>query len=228
MSITPRRRRLSVCGFLLCCLTAEITAKELQLRNETLAQTELGRQLLKYMVSCALPADESVSVTVELEKYVFQGGLGLVPQWTRRSMTEPEKRKLSACLAAHTNFFGKPVQISLRSDDPAAPDGLKTTAEERESFPFFEGGFFGNYFIPNPVGYVCLGDTPTERDQHLSRLLRVCTLAKEETADASLCDFKIVGLCKDKPFVQDGIDYSQEILWVYLPPPGPLSELPTQ
>ena len=219
MIISLCRRSLRVGAFFLWCFISVVSAEEHLLRNDDLAQTEQGRQLLKYMVSCALPAGESIAVTVG-KKYAFQGALGLVPSWAHRPMTEEEKRRLSACLAAHTNYFGKPVQISLRSDDPAAPEGLRTTAEERKDFPFFEGGFFGNYFIPHPVSYVCLGDTPAERDEHLAKLLRVCTIKSEGDTGLSRCDFKIVGLCKDKPFVQDGVDYSKEVLWVYLPGAG--------
>jgi hypothetical protein len=219
MIISLYRRSLWVGAFFLWCFIPVVSAEEYQLRNDELAQTEQGRQLLKYMVSCALPAGESIVVTVD-EKYIFQGALGLVPDWAHQPMTEEEKRRLSSCLAAHTNFFGKPVQISLRSDDPAASESLRTTAEERANFPFFEGGFFGNYFIPHPVSYVCLGDTPVERDQHLASLLRVCTIKNEGDTELSRCDFKVVGLCKDKPFVQDGVDYSKEVLWVYLPEPG--------
>lgn len=212
-------RSLRIGEFLLCSFVSAAIAAEHPLRNESMAQTEEGRQLLKYMVSCALPAGESVAITMSGTKYAFQGALGLVPGWVDRPMAEEEQRKLSACLAAHTNFFGKPVQISLRSDDPAAPDGLQTTAQEREEFPFFEGGFFGNYFITHPVGYVCLGDAPAERDKHLASLLRVCSLEKESDAQYSRCDLKIVGRCKDKPFIQDGVDYTKEVLWVYLPGP---------
>jgi len=219
MIISIGRRSLRVGGLFLCGMISAVSAEELQLRHDALAQTEQGRQLLKYMVSCALPIGKSAAVTVDGDKYLFQGALGLAPHWTDRPMTEPEKRILSACLAAHTNFFGKPVQISLRSDDPSAPQGLQTSEEERKSYPFFEGGFFGNYFINHPVSYVCLGDTPTDREDHLASLLRVCSLESDIAGGYSRCDFKIVGLCKDKPFMQEGVDYTKEILWVYLPGP---------
>jgi hypothetical protein len=192
-------------------------AKELPLRNDSLAQTEYGRQLLKYMVTCALPDTDSVYVVVSGKKYTFQGKLGWVPDWVNRSMTDTEKRRMSACMAAHANFFQKHVQISIRSDDPAAPAGFQTTLAERAAYPFFEGGFFGNYFVANPVSYVCLGDNPIAREQYLESLFRVCTVEHASIAGFSRCNFKIVGLCKDKPFIQDGIDYSNEVLWVYLP-----------
>src|SRR3954447_8023250 len=44
----------------------------------------LGRQLMKYVVSCALPADATVSVVVDGATYVFLGSLGLAPAWGER------------------------------------------------------------------------------------------------------------------------------------------------
>ena len=211
-------RRLLVVGiFFLVCMPLIAQAKEFPLRNDSLAHTEQGRQLLKYMVKCALAEADSVFVNVDGVKHVFPGKLGWVPDWVDRSMTDVEKRKLSACMAAHTNFFKKTVQISLRSDDPVAPEGFRTTAAEREKFPFFEGGFFGNYFAEHPVSYVCLGDLTPERNQHLEHLYRVCTVENSNARGFSHCRFKIVGKCSDKPFTQGGIDYSREVLWVYLP-----------
>lgn len=211
-------RRLIKAGVFFLVWIASITAaKEHPLRNESLAQTEQGRQLLKYLVGCALPETDSVFITVDGKKYTFPGNLGWVPDWIDRSMTDTEKHKMSACIAAHTNFFGKTVQISLRSDDPAAPKGFQTTAIERKDYSFFEAGFFGNFFVANPVSYVCLGGDSAERETHLESLYRVCSLKHKNEKGYSRCNFKIVGLCKDKPFVQDGVDYSREILQVYLP-----------
>lgn len=221
MFLLLTRRLLAVGIFFLASVPLIVQAKEFPLRNDSLAYTEQGRQLLKYIVKCALPETDNVFVSVDGVKHVFPGKLGLAPDWIRRSMTDVEKRKLSACMAAHTNFFKKTVEISLRSDDPLAPAGFRTTAAEREAFPFFEGGFFGNYFIENSVSYVCLGDLMPERDKHLEDLYRVCSVADSGMAGFSLCRFKIVGKCSEKPFLQEGVDYSGEVLWVYLPAPSP-------
>jgi len=217
MNISIYRRLLTVGIFFMGGFASVAIAKELPLRNDALAQTEQGRQMLKYLIKCALPETDSVFVTVDGTKYTFGGSVGWVPSWAERAMTDVEKRQMSACMAAHTNFFGKPVQISLRSDDPTAPPGLQTSAAERTAFPFFEAGFFGNYFVANPVSYVCLGDLSAGREQHLESLLRVCSLEHPTVAGFSRCNFKIVGLCKDNPFVQEGVDYSKEVLRVYLP-----------
>lgn len=219
MNISISRRLLTVGIFFLAGFASVAMAKELPLRNDALAQTENGRQLLKYMVKCALPETDTVFVTVAGTKYTFHGKVGWVPGWIDRAMTDAEKRKMSACMAAHTNFFGKPVQISLRSDDPAAPQTLQTTAAERKEYSLLEAGFFGNYFVENPVSYVCLGELFAEREKYLEGLLRVCSLAHKNIAGHSRCNFKIVGLCKDKPFVQEGVDYTKEVLQVYLPDP---------
>lgn len=219
MIFSTCRRQLIAGVFFILCGASSVAAKEFPLRNEALAHTEQGRQLLKYLVSCALPAQDSVVVNVQGQRYVFQGMLGGVPAWVERALTDNEKRILSACMAARTNFFQKTVRISLRSDDPAAPEGFQTTVEERETYPFFEASFFGNYFVANPVSYVCLGDQTDAREQHMENVFRVCSLPHESLVGYSRCNFKIVGKCKDKPFVQNGVDYSKEVLWVYLPAP---------
>ena len=199
-------------------------AKQLPLLDDSLARTPDGRKLLKYIVNCALPAIDTVDVSTDSGSFSFPGDMGLAPAWSSRSLNDAEKRQVSSCLAARTNFFGKPVRISLRSEDPQAPVGLRCDAQERRDYPFFEGGFFGNFFSANPVAYVCVGDTSAGRAAHLESLLRVCTLEKGGAPGLSRCDFRIVGNCRDRPFTQDGVDYGKEVLQVYLPgtkPPSP-------
>jgi len=204
-------------GAWIVLLTLAGTAKQLPLLDDSLARTVDGRQLLKYIVNCALPAIDTVNVATDSGAFSFPGDLGLAPEWSSRSLGDAEKRRVSSCLAARTNFFGKPVRISLRSEDPQAPVGLQSDDPERRDYPFFEGGFFGNFFSANPVAYVCVGDTTASRAAHLESLLRVCTLEKDGTPGLSRCGFRIVGNCRDRPFTQDGVDYGKEVLQVYLP-----------
>jgi hypothetical protein len=198
-------------------------ARQLPLRDDSLARTPTGRQLLKYIVDCALPDTDTVQVVTDSGTLSLPGDLGLAPEWSIRPLRDPERRQVSSCLAARTNFFGKPVRISLRGESPRAPDGLRSDSAERRQFPYFEGAFFGDYFAASPVAYVCIGDTGAGRVAHLESLLRVCTLPKDGSSGLSRCNFRIVGNCRDRPFVQAGVDYTREVIQVYLPgpPPGP-------
>jgi hypothetical protein len=206
----------------LLATSAALPAAELMLRDEKLAQTAEGREQLKYLVNCALPADATVVAVADNQRFSFPGGMGLAPGWATKPLTAAEQRRVSACMLARTNRFGVPVQLSIRSDAADAPTSLHADADERREFSFFEAGFFGNLFLEQPEGYVCTGDTPSQRMPHLRSLLRVCSLPMTGTETASgisRCGFVMVGACKGRPFVQNGTDYSSDVLNVYLPGP---------
>lgn len=217
-------RRISqslLCGVFFSIASIGMSAaSEMPLRDEVLAQTPEGRSLLKYLVSCAMPEGTTVVAMVGGERFTFAGKMALAPAWSTRSMTEREERLVSACLLARTNRFGVPVEISSRNDTPGMPPSLQADARERERFAFFEGGFFGNMFKDDAEAYVCIGDRSRIRQQHLERLRRECALPMA-TADSarplSRCSFIIAGDCGDKPFVQNGADYSKEVISVFLP-----------
>ncbi len=197
-------------------------AIEFTLRDEKLAQTAEGRQQLKYLVNCALPADASVIAVVDDQRFSFPGGMGLAPEWATQPLTAAQQRRVSACMLARTNRFGVPVQLSIRSEATDAPESLRTDADERRAFPFFEAGFFGNLFLEQPEGYVCTGETQPQRTPHLRSLLRVCSLpmsGAHAASGISRCGFVMVGACKERPFMQNGADYSSDVLNVYLPGP---------
>ena len=136
-------------------------------------------QFLTYLVECALPENAHLDVTLHGERMSFSGGLGLAPEWNKRALSEKEQRWVSACLLARANYYGKRVQISMRSANPAH-SALRTSVAERERFVLFEGGFYGNLFSDAPTGYVCapkqrsLDPAPVSQD-------RVCTEASGRT-----------------------------------------------
>src|SRR4051794_19334840 len=51
--------------------------------TSTALQDPLARQFLKYVVSCALPVDQIINMTIDGSEYKFPGGLGLAPDWGR-------------------------------------------------------------------------------------------------------------------------------------------------
>ncbi len=143
--------------------------------------------------------------------------MGLAPAWLQRGLNLAEQHWVSACMLARTNYFGKHIEISMRAPNTDF-DSLQITQNEEEDFIIFEGGFFGNIFLENPVGFVCQGD---QIDDEILKL-RVCTAEARTSIPSgeklSLCNFIIVGNCDQKPsFTMGGVEYS-EIIRVFLKP----------
>lgn len=107
-----------------------------------------GRQLIKYIVECALPSGDYLSKN----GYIFYGKIGLAPEWKYGSCGTACQEWVSACLLARTNEYGLTVNIDMRADDPAIG-----TAPGNWSFTEQEGAFFGNLFRSPPVAYSCRG-----------------------------------------------------------------------
>lgn len=195
----------------------------LKLHDTNQAATELGRMRLKYLVSCALPADTVVEVQVDQQAYRFPGSLALAPEWSKRGLTTEEERLVSSCILARTNYFGIPVILSMRGAADNASPALRASPEEQRSHTYFEGAFFGNVFQADSPAYVCLGATPdANRTRVLESLKRVCSLPPGGPAsgEVSRCGFLIVGDCAAHSFVQNGVDYSQQAVNVFLALPA--------
>src|SRR5262249_41048029 len=108
-------------------LSAEFS--EVSLTSATIAeaiepdalQDDFVQDVLEYMVSCALAAGQSVEVAVDGDVVVYEGSLGLAPQWgeAHGECDAACQGWVSACLIARTNFLGESVQISLLGDHPS-------------------------------------------------------------------------------------------------------------
>jgi hypothetical protein len=192
-----------------------------ELADPTLASTATKREQLKYLVRCALPSDVTVYTQQGKERFTFPGGLGLAPGWLDAPMTPSEERWVSACLLAHVNHFGKHILVSMRATPPPVP-ALEVPDDEQQAFTIFEGGFFGNLFLPEPVAYTCRGArTPVQAGDPILQD-RVCTQETgETTADGvpvTVCHFLLTGPCEDPlSFTVNGTYYS-EVIFVYLKP----------
>jgi hypothetical protein len=179
------------------------------------------RQLLQYIVGCALPEDVTLTVELKGRAYAFSGGSGLAPAWTERGLTLAEQRWVSACVFARTNHFGKQVVISLRSSAPAAKS-LHAPKTERRDFSLFEGGFFGNLFQERPVAYACTGDRSPERAADPILEDRVCTersgASSPSGAPLTRCGFILTGSCDDPRSFRVGDQVFREVIYTYLKP----------
>ncbi|KYF89838.1 hypothetical protein BE20_19465 [Sorangium cellulosum] len=127
------------------------------LSSTELIETPEGRELLTYVIRCALPEGESLSGAHGGVTYTFPGGVGVAPDWRDEPLDPAGQRWVSACLLAHVNGYGVEVPISLRGEHAA----LGTTTTERAQFNAQEAAFYGNLFGSGPDHgmYACAGAT---------------------------------------------------------------------
>ncbi|WP_437937497.1 hypothetical protein [Sorangium sp. So ce341] len=151
------------------------------LTSEALRDPE-SRELLSFIVSCALPEDEKITVEVDRRSYTFVGELGLAAEWGRRNGSCGEKCQewVSACLLSRVNYLGEHVTISLRGKNEA----LSSTKRERDKYEAPEATYYGNVFLENQRRFACLA--PGERS-----IPRVCGPSVDD------CVVDVVGDCED-------------------------------
>lgn len=162
------------------------------LASSQLMQTADGRDVLSYIIGCALPASDSRTVSYSGTAYTFDGSIGLAPDWGVRPPTVTERRWVTACLLARTNLFGVSVPISMRHDHNAV---LTATPAEQAQFETVEGAFFGDLFGETQVWYACAnriwGTVMWSPGQQTPQ--RACVLSDDGVT--TKCDFTYVGLC---------------------------------
>ncbi len=76
---------------------------------------------MAYLVGCALDETQRITwkdpLTNNMEEW--QGKAGLCPQWELGPPTEACRRRVSACILARNNAYGRRVELSLRGEDPS-------------------------------------------------------------------------------------------------------------
>ena len=95
---------------------------------------------VQYMVECALPAGHSIVKQVGNQVHVFNGSIGLAPEWEDDACDEDCQEWVSACLLARTNVSGHTVTVWLRADHPAIGEGSNLL------YSNYEASFYGNLF----------------------------------------------------------------------------------
>lgn len=134
----------------------------------------LARQFLKYIVSCALPDDASVTIQVDRESFTFPGQLGLAPEWGARhgSCDGSCQRWVSACVLARVDFAGVERLISLRGEHHA----LAASARELRDYPVREATYYGNLFVEGQPRALCLSPGQTQDPRVCGPSLRDCPM----------------------------------------------------
>ncbi|WP_437329026.1 hypothetical protein [Sorangium sp. So ce381] len=175
----------------------ELAAASLASKSERIFKRVTGegnglrRKAMAYMMSCALSQGQKL-VVANPQRVVgdprptdfvqFNGLHGLAPSWSDKQLTDQEQRWVSACLLAHANKLGEPVNISLR-----APR-MTLTPEEGMDYTAQEATYFGNLFDLEPKKFACIGAT---NDMKAMGRGRTCHTSGEE------CGFQVLGPCAE-------------------------------
>jgi hypothetical protein len=150
-----------------------------------------ARELLKYLVSCALPADAHFDLEIEGVTYGFDGGVGLAPNWGEEGGSCNAKCRswVSACVIARLDYTGESVTISVRGDH----DALYASPAEQIDHPLVEATYYGDLFSSPQKIFACL---PPGKAQ----IPRVCG------PDIDDCIVEPQGECEDlcKDVLDDG------------------------
>jgi hypothetical protein len=116
-----------------------------------LMSSDDGVRTANYVVRCALPYGQRVTVLDHTGALVILSGeLGLAPEWATQQCSRDCEEKVSACLMALTSSGGihSPIALTNQGVLGATPSA---------SFPYQEGGFYGNLFMDPPLGFFCAG-----------------------------------------------------------------------
>ncbi|MDI1481446.1 hypothetical protein QHF84_32805 [Polyangium sp. y55x31] len=120
-------------------------------------QGHLTRLFLKYAVGCALGPEQSLSfawtdVDGRIRYESYRGLAGLAPSWQDAPLDAVGQQWVSACLGARTNRYGRRVMISMHGSEDVLAEADDAELNE---YPYEEGAFWGNVFLPEPYLRTC-------------------------------------------------------------------------
>lgn len=223
MRTLPKNMLIALVTTLLAGATqAQAALRYLPLADSRMITTAAARSTLKYLASCALDAQTVITARHDGVDYQFAGSIGLAPQWHARAMTEEEQHWVSACMLARTNYFGAPVEISLRTNFPSPVEALSTWRETDRRFTQEEATFFGNLFADKPVAYVCSPAHDEATRARIAAQKRICALPKttQNGQTFTACGMVYLGDCSPDAYTQAGVTYRQA-LNIFLLPQAP-------
>jgi hypothetical protein len=179
-----------------------------------LMSSENGVTTAKYLVRCALAANDSVTVKDYNGNLVtMPGELGLTTGWATGQCDETCQQKITSCLLAFTNGSGVHVPIEMSSNYVNA-DGVSGTADDKVltigaghsiDYPKQEAAFYGNVFTDPPQAYYCTNDGPLSFIPGIGNLLTVDVRACGGYVDIlglglsfqNSCPIKSMGSCSE-------------------------------
>ncbi len=155
-----------------------------------LLATADGREVLTYIVGCALPEGVTLTGTThDGTVYQFNGELGLGKSWLHRPLNVAGQGWITACLLARTNDHSVAVAVSLRGPNKA----LAVDPQEAANWTSEEGAFYGNLFAAAGEVVACRGQDAASAEA----AQRVCTEPDPNDATHTQCGFGWAGDCGD-------------------------------
>jgi hypothetical protein len=168
---------------------------QLAQNSDELLATADGREVLSYLIGCAIPEGQVLVGTSGGVTYEFFGELGLAEEWIHRRLNQTGRGWVSACVFARANIHSVALPLSVRGPHP----GLSTSADEREGWTLEEGAFYGELFTPGnePINWIaCRG-----RDQAAGEIgglsERDCAEPDPMNPGKTICGFNYAGDCGD-------------------------------
>jgi hypothetical protein len=160
-----------------------------------LLSTAEGREVLSFVVSCAIDDGETLVAEYAGTTYEFFGELGLANFWLHHPLDNKGQGWVSACLFARVNAANVAIPVSLRGPHRQ----LTASDEEKANWSLQEGAFYGNFFTAEdePIDWnACRG-----ADQALGEIgglvERDCAEPDPAQPGLTQCGFKYAGDCGD-------------------------------
>jgi len=182
--------------------------------NSGLINTASGRELLSYIVSCAYQPTQTVTGTMTISpytQYTFTGQVGLSPLWFKGALSASDRRWVSACVLARSNYYGTTVNISLQGNHAAL------AIDFDQDYGIDEGGFFGDILSggTSQMG-ACMGVDQAHDNTQGDLPIRKCA------AGQAWCGYTFVGDCNTActssgfPYAGCAVSNYQEVISVKL------------
>ncbi len=187
--------------------TNKLATNRFRLNSENaqeLLSTPDGREVLTYLVGCAVPEGQVLIGTHDGTDYEFFGELGLAPGWLRHRLDHQGKGWVSACMFARVNVHNVSLPVSLRGPHR----NLDVSAEERAGWVLEEGAFYGNLFTPgdDPINWIACRGKDQAAGETGGLVDRDCAEPDPANPGKTLCGFKYAGDCgsfAEEPVCED-------------------------
>jgi hypothetical protein len=158
--------------------------------------TPEGREVLSYIVSCALPDGTTLGAKgTDGTIFEFFGEIGLAEEWLHHPLRKAGRGWVSACLFARVNNQNVALPISMRGPHEA----LDTTPDEEAGWPLEEGAFYGDYFVApgEPLQWIACRGRDLAAGKSGGLVERNCARPDPNNPTRTLCGFTYAGDCGD-------------------------------
>jgi len=156
--------------------------------------TDNGREVLGFIVSCALPFDDTLVATLPNgDSFEFFGELGLANEWIDHPLKKAGRGWVSSCLFARINENDVAIPISMRGPSQT----LATSPDEVASWSLEEGAFYGDYFVApgEPVQWIACRGRDQAAGETAGLIDRDCTEPDPADSTHTRCGFLYAGDC---------------------------------